>query len=184
MTTTTSLPPVEADAGRGEGDVMDLEYLRKDAKALVKAYAAGEPAAVARAETVLGERARERFLLSDAQHVVAREQGFRSWADLKQSESVVESGLWYREGEPVVVRVRKRGRWYHLSDGAAAVEKAGRPPGWREVAEHLVEGEYWINFNRRGVIFVGVREDRPLEPLVARVAEASAALYAALLDLS
>jgi hypothetical protein len=37
MTTTTSLPPVEADAGRGEGDVMDLEYLRKDAKALMKA---------------------------------------------------------------------------------------------------------------------------------------------------
>ncbi len=34
---------------------------------------------------MLGERAR-RFLLSDAQHVVAREAGHRTWPELKQAE--------------------------------------------------------------------------------------------------
>lgn len=84
----------------------------------------------------------------------------------------------------MLVRARKRGRFYHLTDDAAAAEKAGRPQGWLEVAERIVENEYWLNVNRRGAIFVAVREDRPLEPLVARMAEASAALYAALLELS
>jgi hypothetical protein len=49
----------------------DLEHERKEAKRLVRAFRAGEPEAVHRAEAVLGARARERFGLSDAQHVVA-----------------------------------------------------------------------------------------------------------------
>ena len=39
---------------------LDLEWYRKDAKALVRAFGAGEPDAVARAEEALGERAHAR----------------------------------------------------------------------------------------------------------------------------
>jgi hypothetical protein len=164
-----------------------MEYHRKQAKALVRGFRAGEADAVARAEAVLGERARERFLLSDAQHVVAREQGHRSWTELKRSEApeqqVLDTGLSYTEGEPVRIRVRRRGYRYDIDDMGTAVELAGRSPGWLEVAERVV-AEFWLNINRRGVVFVGAVEggaDR--EWLVRRVAETSAAVYAELLEL-
>ena len=164
-----------------------MEYHRKQAKALVRAFRAGEANAVARAEAVLGERARERFGLSDAQHVVAREQGHRTWTALKRSEApeqqVVETGLSYTEDEPIRVRVRRRGYRYMIDDGGAAAELAGRPPGWLKVAERVVD-EFWLNVNRRGVVFVPAVEggaDRAW--LVRRVAETSAALYAELLEL-
>ncbi|NJP88531.1 ankyrin repeat domain-containing protein [Nonomuraea sp. FMUSA5-5] len=60
-----------------------LEYYRKQAKQLRRAYAAGDPAAVARAVDVLGDRAGGRFLLSDAQFVLAQEHGFRTWAEFR-----------------------------------------------------------------------------------------------------
>ncbi|MGR6917720.1 ankyrin repeat domain-containing protein [[Actinomadura] parvosata] len=60
-----------------------LEYYRKRAKRLRRAYAAGDPAAVARAVDVLGDRAGGRFLLSDAQFVLAQEHGFRTWAEFR-----------------------------------------------------------------------------------------------------
>ena len=62
---------------------LSLEYFRKQAKSLAKAHRAGDSGGVQRAERVLGERAKQRFLLSDAQHVVAVEAGFRSWAELR-----------------------------------------------------------------------------------------------------
>jgi len=58
-----------------------VEHQRKQAKALVRAYHAGDPEARARAEAALGARAAERFLLSDAQHVVAREGGYGTWRE-------------------------------------------------------------------------------------------------------
>jgi hypothetical protein len=64
---------------------VDLERYRKDAKALVRAARGGDAEAWRRAEAVLGERARERFRLSDAQHVVAREHGYRTWPELKRA---------------------------------------------------------------------------------------------------
>jgi hypothetical protein len=60
---------------------LDLEWYRKQAKGLVRAYAAGDANAVARVEETLGDRARERFRLSDAQWVIAQEHGHRSWAE-------------------------------------------------------------------------------------------------------
>src|SRR5262249_37501913 len=63
--------------------VVDLERYRKDAKALVRAHRAGEPEARTRARAVLGSR--ERFQLSDAQHVVAVEHGYRTWPELKRA---------------------------------------------------------------------------------------------------
>jgi hypothetical protein len=61
----------------------DLEYYRKQAKHLQRAYATGDPAAQGRVADVLGDRAAGRFLLSDAQFVLAQEHGFRTWAEFR-----------------------------------------------------------------------------------------------------
>ena len=53
----------------------DLEYYRKQAKHLQRTYATGDAAAQARVADVLGDRAAGRFLLSDAQFVLAQEHG-------------------------------------------------------------------------------------------------------------
>ncbi len=102
-------------------DRPSLEHYRREAKELVRVHRAGEGAARERAVRVLGERGR--FLLSDAQFVLAREHGFGSWAELRRAvesspldalaavergEIVVDSGLAYGDGEPVQILVRKR----------------------------------------------------------------------------
>jgi hypothetical protein len=184
----------------------NLEFIRKQAKALAHDYRAGEPDAVERAERVLGDRARTRFGLSDAQHVVAREHGYRIWPELKRSldpppsrleaveaqleaarttwsdgeDLVLDTGVAYGEGEPVDVVVRKRGWRHDVSDGGAAVAKAGRPRGWLDVSQRVVE-EHWLNVNRRGAVFVQSNETR-LAPLVLRVADCSIAVYQELLE--
>ena len=61
----------------------DLEYYRKQAKHLLRMYVAGDAAARDRAAEVLGDRAAGRFLLSDAQFVLAQEHGFRTWAEFR-----------------------------------------------------------------------------------------------------
>ncbi len=61
----------------------NLEYYRKQAKHLHRTYETGDPAAEARVAEVLGDRAAERFLLSDAQFVLAQEHGFRTWAEFR-----------------------------------------------------------------------------------------------------
>jgi hypothetical protein len=185
-----------------------MEYHRKQAKALVRGYRSGEREAIERAEAVLGERAQERFLLGDAQHVIAREQGYRSWPDLVHAarpsdrlsairaaldaarrewgelgEVVLDGGVEYVERVAVEVRVRKRGRNYTIDDEGAAVARAGRPAGWLEVARRVAEDEYWLNVNRRGVVFVGGFEGRRLDRLVLRIADASLAVHNALLEL-
>jgi hypothetical protein len=71
---------------------LDLDFYRKDAKSLVRAYRAGEPQAVERAENVLGERARSRFILSDAQYVLASEHGHRSWPDFRREVERTRAG--------------------------------------------------------------------------------------------
>lgn len=64
-------------------DHPDLEYYRKQAKHLLRSYADGDAVAQARVADVLGDRAAERFLLSDAQFVLAQEHGFRTWAEFR-----------------------------------------------------------------------------------------------------
>lgn len=61
-----------------------VERHRRDAKALLRGVRAGDARARARAHEALGERARERFVLADALHVVALEHGFRSWPAFKR----------------------------------------------------------------------------------------------------
>jgi hypothetical protein len=70
----------------------NLEYYRKQAKHLQRAYTTSDAAAQARVADVLGDRAAERFLLSDAQFVLAQEHGFQTWAEFRahiQSQSTI-----------------------------------------------------------------------------------------------
>jgi hypothetical protein len=175
----------------------DLEYYRKHAKALVRAHRRGDPEVRARAARVLGGR--DRFLLADALHVIAREHGLRSWPELKRAveasrdvaglarlpdggEMLVPYELAYVGGEDVQVLVRRRGRRIDIDDRGAAVEHAGHPPGWLPVAQAVVE-RHNLNVNRRGVVFVPAVVGRDIEHLASRVAEASQAVHAALLEL-
>lgn len=98
-------------------------------------------------------------------------------------ERTADTGLAYTEGQPVLVTVRQRGPRYELRDGGRAVELAGRPQGWRERASAVVD-DYDLNLTRTGAVFVPAVEggvDR--DWLAGRVAEASLAVYDALLEL-
>ena len=61
----------------------NLEYQRKQAKELRRAFHDGDPQARLRAFDVLGDRAEQRFALSDAQHVLAVEHGCHNWAEFR-----------------------------------------------------------------------------------------------------
>ena len=171
----------------------DLEHYRNEAKAFVRAFRAGDAAARERAVAVLGADAGRRFLLSDAQFVLAHEHGMRSWSELRRAvqasplarlaqlergEIAVDSGLVYGDGEPVEVLVRKRLHRYVLSDQRRAVEKAGQPPGWREAAETACLP---MNVDRQGTVFVPASRAATSESLVVRLADASRAVHEALL---
>jgi catechol 2,3-dioxygenase-like lactoylglutathione lyase family enzyme len=58
-----------------------IERFKKQSKALVKAVKAGDPEAIARVQAIRHEGV-VRFGLMKAQHVVAREAGFKSWEEL------------------------------------------------------------------------------------------------------
>jgi hypothetical protein len=99
------------------------------------------------------------------------------------SERLVEPGPEYADGEPVRVRIRKRGRRYVIDDGGAAWTKAhasGRTA--LRTAERVV-AEDFLNVNRSGVVFVPAVEGRDIDALSARIAACSRAVYAALLEL-
>jgi hypothetical protein len=99
-------------------------------------------------------------------------------------ETVVETGLDYLEGEPVLVFVRRRGSRYLITDGGRAAELAGLPQGWREPAERLVVRNLWLNVSRAGYVFVAVVEgSSDVDEVAGRVAAASKGLYEALLEL-
>jgi hypothetical protein len=101
----------------------------------------------------------------------------------ERGETELPAGGTYANGEPIVVHVRKRGHRYDISDRDAAVRTAGRPPGWLEVAERVVE-EFALNVNRAGVVFVPAVEGRDVAALAERVTETSRAVHAELLELS
>lgn len=103
-----------------------------------------------------------------------------AWGETGEAE--VETGLAYGDGDPVRIRIRKRGRRYDLSDAGVAVGKVrDRPRRWLELAERVV-AEEGLNVNRRGTVFVPATEGRDLARLAARLAETSLAVYGALLD--
>lgn len=100
-----------------------------------------------------------------------------------RGEITADTGLVYDTGEPVHVRVRRRGRRYDLSDDGAAVTRAGRPPGWREPVERLAAPE-GLNVNRRGVLFVPAVEGRDIAMLAMRLARLSRSVYLTVLEMA
>jgi hypothetical protein len=142
----------------------------------------------------LVSRPGERFRLSDAQHLIARERGYRSWPELKRaaeresapelrSEMVLDTGREYAPGAPVRVWVvHRRGR-ISVTDDGVALARAGGPSAWREVATG-VERELDVNVSRHGVISLPVVPVGPSEQaIVQRIGRASQSFYQELLDL-
>lgn len=81
---TNTGPPLRRPAHAG-----NVEFLRKQAKALLRAYQANEPTAVLRMASVIPrlrslalpqKRRGQNVRLSDAQHVIARELGHVNWS--------------------------------------------------------------------------------------------------------
>jgi hypothetical protein len=178
------------------GGSLNLEHHRKEAKRLLRALKTGAPEARTRAAAVLGEPMRSNLQLSDVLHVIACEQGYRSWPELKEAanepgtsgepdriEATLDSRLEYRPGEPIRIRVVRRGSRTWVSDDGAAVERAGRPTNWRQAADR-VSRELEVNFSRSGMISLPVVPVGPSEEqVVRRIAEASRAFYQELLEL-
>lgn len=97
-------------------------------------------------------------------------------------EETVVTGFEYQPGDPVRLRVVTR-RFAYGSDEGGAVERAGKPPRWREPAQQVAEA-LGVNVSRGGVVSLPVVPAGPgREAIVRRVAEASLALYEELLEL-
>ena len=184
-------------------DDRQLDSLRREARSLLRAATAGEPAARERAAAVLGARVAERFVLADALHVVARERGAASWPALVanarrgpiraaledaldnegRAEIEVETDLSYPDGAPVVISVTQRERRYLLEDGGEAVRRAGRPTGWEDVADRTVRRSGMNVSHSTGVVFVPAVARRDLESLALRLARSSLDVLEALVEL-
>ena len=77
-----------------------LANLRKQAKDLAKAYRASRSDAVARVAAIHGPATKsstDRFRLADAQHVVAREYGLKSWPRLVRHLALSPRARWLHE---------------------------------------------------------------------------------------
>ena len=112
----------------------DLEYYRKQAKHLLRSYEAGDKAARDRAAEVLGDRAAERFLLSDAQFVLAQEHGFRTWAEFRAD---IQSHR--ATGDRPVSRLWGRGAGDYASwaDGMLTELRRGDPDALRRLRAYV-----------------------------------------------
>jgi hypothetical protein len=135
----------------------DLEWYRKQAKALVRALGAGEADAAARVESTLGARARERFRLSDAQWVIARELGFPTWGELarrieaRASETRL-AGAFAQSGFSAAAMAAAfsatRGSWGER--GEAELDSGLRYGGGAPVLVHVGKREGRYSFSDRG----------------------------------
>jgi hypothetical protein len=97
-----------------------------------------------------------------------------------RSETLIDTGLEYRPGDPVRVRVVRREHRISVTDDGAAIARAGRPHVWREAADLV--GELGVNVSRRGVVSLPVVLVGPCEEkTVRRIGEASLYLYQAIL---
>jgi hypothetical protein len=110
---------------------LNLDYLKNQAKALLKAFRAADPEARRRVEAYLPRfvkpspalHSRRNFALADALLVVARESGFSSWPKLKARVEAMS------EGKPLEVEASS------LSEGMAAAERNKPGPQTLAVAD-------------------------------------------------
>lgn len=100
-----------------------------------------------------------------------------------RSQSVIDTGLEYRPGDPVCVWIQRRERRVSVSDRGAAHDRAGGAPGWKRACA-LVYAELDVNITRQGVVWLPVVAVGPSEEAVARrVGRASLILFQELLEL-
>lgn len=105
-----------------------LEQLQKQAKELLRAYRAGDPAAVERFRKANPPRTPEPSL-SGAQFTIARERGFETWAQLKRHiEAVRPSGI---------------GPYERLAKDLAAAYASGNAMAIREINWNLGTAFVW-----------------------------------------
>ena len=184
-------------------DDRELQRLRREARALQRAVASGDQAAEERASSVLGGRVERRFVLADALHVVARENGATSWPalvararrgrvgaaldeeldDEGRSQVDVEMALDWPGGEPVVIAVSRRKHRYLLDDRGEAVRRAGRPAGWVTAAEAAARRHGMNVSPATGAIYVPAVGRSDLDDLAQRLARSSLDVLQALVEL-
>jgi hypothetical protein len=101
----------------------------------------------------------------------------------RRAEERVDSGLEYRRGEPVLVRVVRRPGRVTVSDERRALQQASVKGPWRVLADRL-ERELRVNISGSGAVWLPVVRVGPgEEAIVARIARASLSFYQDLLDL-
>lgn len=95
----------------------------------------------------------------------------------------LDSGLHYAAGDPVLVRVDRREQRVSVTDGGAAIARAGLAPRWKDLASRL-ERELDVNISHHGIVSLPVVAVGPgVEAIARRIAEASLAFYEELLEL-
>jgi hypothetical protein len=98
-------------------------------------------------------------------------------------EQVVDTGLDYRQGDPVRVWVVRRAQRITVSDRGAAMERAAVSMPWRPVADRLAR-VLNVNVNSSGAVWLPVVRAGPGEAaIIERIAQASLSFYQDLLDL-
>ena len=100
-----------------------------------------------------------------------------------RDESLIDTGLEYRPGDPVGVWVLRREGRVSVSDHGAALARAGAGPGWERACAR-VRAELDVNISRGGVVSLPVVAVGPGEQAVARrIARASLIFFQELLEL-
>ena len=82
MTTPTPAPGSSSRPTRSMRENPDLDQIKRQAKELLKAFRAGDRAAVDEVNTHYRDADASKFALHDAQLVIARAYGFESWPKL------------------------------------------------------------------------------------------------------
>jgi protein involved in polysaccharide export with SLBB domain len=101
-----------------------------------------------------------------------------------RSQTVIDTGLQYRPGDRVCVRVIHREHRTDVTDDGAGARRAGRPGSWQTAADRVLR-EFDVNVSAAGVVSLPVVPAGPAEhEVVQRIGEASLALYQELLELS
>src|SRR5262245_40812031 len=114
---------------------INLEFLRKEAKSLLKQCRAGNAEALRRVAAQLRRTVATDAKLADVQHALAREYGFENWAALKRHDDPLERFLVCVRGGDLKGAQRELARFPDLADesihAAAAIGDADA------VANHL-----------------------------------------------
>lgn len=109
--------------------------------------------------------------------------GTRAAAAPGRTDTLIDTGLEFSPGDPVLVRLVRRGHRIAVSDEAAAIARAGRQRRWEESARRIAD-ELVVNISRAGVVSLPVVPIGPTEDrVIRRIGNASLAFYQELLEL-